>query len=62
MIKNGAKQSPHELVSCYGKIRYNSYEEAKRKNAAKYGLVKAYKCKHCEYYHVGRNPNYKAVS
>jgi hypothetical protein len=55
-IRAGAKQSPHELASCYGKIRHSTYEAAVKNNAQKIGLVKAYKCKHCPYYHVGRKP------
>ena len=58
-IRHNAKHKVDELVSCYGKIRYNPYEEAKTKNDFKYGLVKAYKCKHCKFYHIGRNQEYK---
>jgi len=55
-IRNGAKQSPHELASCYGKIRHSNYEAARTANANKIDFVKPYKCQHCPYYHVGRRP------
>lgn len=47
--------NPKELASCTGKIRHETYEKAKEKNKSKEGLVKAYKCSFCSYYHVGRN-------
>lgn len=54
--KKGRKlPNPKELASCTGKIRHSSYEEAKEKNSAKVGLIRAYKCLFCDYYHVGRN-------
>lgn len=53
-IRNGAKQSAHELASCYGKIRHSSYESAKKMNESKINFVKPYKCQHCPFYHVGR--------
>lgn len=58
-IAHGAKQTAHELASCYGKIRHNTYADAAKANQAKIGLVKPYKCTHCPYYHVGRRSSAK---
>lgn len=56
-VAKGSKYSVKELVACYGKIRYESYENAKRMNLSKIDKVKPYKCKYCIYYHVGRRKN-----
>lgn len=58
-IAKGAKQSPKELASCYGKIRHASYEAAKKANADKIDKVRPYKCKFCPFYHVGRRSSPK---
>lgn len=51
-----------ELASCYGKIRHSDYEAAKRANAQKIEFVKPYKCKFCDFYHVGRRPRQLVIS
>lgn len=51
-LRSGAR-NPKQLASCHGKIRYDkkaAHTEADNKPAN----VKAYKCKFCAYYHVGR--------
>lgn len=47
------KLSPHELASCYGKIRYSKQD---RESALlnRPPSVKFYKCQHCPYYHIGK--------
>lgn len=52
--KRGKHLNPKELAACYGKIRY-SKERAKAR-AEGVSTMKFYKCKFCEYYHVGRRP------
>lgn len=47
-IAKGDKHSAHELASCYGKIRHNTYADAIKANQAKIGLVKPYKSTHCK--------------
>lgn len=54
--KRGKHLNPKQLASCTGKIRHSTYEAAKSHNAQKGDAVKAYKCKFCPYYHVGRAP------
>lgn len=53
-VARGSKYQVKELVSCYGKIRHESYEAARQMNIHKIDKVKPYKCKFCAYYHVGR--------
>lgn len=45
---------PKELASCYGKIRYSSYADAKTAADTKPERVKAYKCRYCANYHIGK--------
>jgi len=47
-------RNPKYLASCYGKIRHSSYAEAKIAAQNTSSRVKAYKCKFCKNYHVGR--------
>ena len=51
--RSGGKVNPHYLASCYGKVRFDSFEDAKAA-ADKLGEAKAYKCQLCDYYHRGR--------
>lgn len=55
-IARGDKHTAHELASCYGKIRHNTYTDAVTANVIKIDFVKPYKCRYCPYYHVGRRP------
>jgi hypothetical protein len=52
-LKHGAKATPHELASCYGKIRYEKHEK-ERALEGRPSFIKFYKCKHCPYFHIGR--------
>lgn len=51
--KHGKKVDGFYLASCYGKVRYASYEETKIFIENLIGQ-KPYKCKFCNYYHHGR--------
>lgn len=53
-ISHGSNKSAKELASCFGKIRHNSYNDARDANKDKIDFVKPYKCQFCSYYHVGR--------
>ena len=53
MVNNGHKD-PKELASCYGKVRFNTYEDAKVQSDRKPEIVKPYHCKYCGKYHIGR--------
>lgn len=48
-------RNPKELASCTGKIRHKNYARAKAA-AEKIPNVRAYKCRFCDYYHIGRIP------
>lgn len=50
-----AKQavSPRYLASCYGKVRHTK-ESARAAAAEKPSIVRAYRCKYCPWYHIGR--------
>ena len=41
-------------VKCYGKIRYETAEEAQRKRGNSFLIP--YKCDYCPYWHIGRRP------
>lgn len=54
-IRRQVKQTgidPKEAASCYGKIRHDKREAYAR--AEGLSTMKAYKCKYCPYFHVGR--------
>lgn len=53
-LKRGSVQTPHELASCYGKIRHSTYAAAKEAASKKPSPVRVYKCKHCDFYHIGK--------
>jgi len=53
-LRRGGKETPHELASCYGKVRHATYEQAKAASLEKPHFVKPYKCQHCKFYHIGR--------
>ena len=42
------------------KIRYDSKQEAAKRNPGRYG--KPYPCKECGSYHVGHKPNRKSIA
>lgn len=48
-----------KLVSCDGKVRWSTKQQA-QEQAAKLDYrdrpMRAYKCAHCGYYHIGRAP------
>lgn len=52
--QNKEHKSPDYFASCHGKIRYDSFEQAQNASLEKPSIVKAYKCRHCAYYHIGR--------
>lgn len=51
LSKHGIRINPISLKACYGKVRYQTYNEAKKK--AGLLLCHPYKCKFCKYYHFG---------
>lgn len=51
--ERGIERNTKYLASCYGKVR-RTKEEAHREADNRPDIVKAYKCKFCEYYHIGR--------
>ena len=53
-ISAGCKYTAHQLASCFGKIKHDSYEKALENNKLKVSFVKPYHCKYCKKYHVGR--------
>lgn len=53
-LRRIGKETPHELASCYGKVRHENYEQAKAAASQKPHFVKPYKCVHCKFYHIGR--------
>ena len=48
------KNNVDKIRSCEGKLRHNTYAEAKAAAERLPGL-RAYKCRHCDYCHVGRS-------
>lgn len=53
MKKRDPKLNPRRAVSCLGKIRYDTYEQADQAARAAVNCH-AYKCDYCPYYHKGR--------
>ncbi len=53
MKLRSGNNNPKKLASCDGKIRYTK-EQAHKAAEEKPSFVKAYKCKFCSYYHIGR--------
>lgn len=45
--------NPKYLAACYGKIRHTK-ESAKKAASVKPDIVKAYHCKFCNNWHIGR--------
>lgn len=60
--KHGKKNrgNYHYYASCHNKLR-RSEEEAKE-ISKDIETMNAYKCKYCDYWHVGRNKKYKGGS
>lgn len=52
--KNSRVIDPKQLAACEGKIRHSKKEAYDR--AKEMGTTKAYRCRFCKYYHVGRKP------
>lgn len=52
--KRGKHLDPKKLASCYGKIRHSNEHAKARANGI--DTMKFYKCRFCDYYHVGRAP------
>lgn len=50
-------KNPKELASCYGKIRYDRLGAKQRADGI--STMKAYNCRFCDYWHVGRKPRAK---
>lgn len=44
----------HFLASCYGKVQFGSYEEAKQGAESLGSGATPYKCRYGEHYHRGR--------
>lgn len=51
---NKDHKSPDYYASCHGKIRHATYEEAAQAAAEKPSIVKPYKCRLGDHYHMGR--------
>lgn len=52
--RHGIHINSKELASCFGKVRYFCYKDAKIKVLTLVG-IKPYKCKYCKFYHFGHN-------
>lgn len=46
--------SPKYLAGCYGKVKHDSYEQARAAAEIKPSIVKPYKCQFGSHYHIGR--------
>lgn len=52
--KHGRKVNTKQLAACEGKVRWTKQEA--RQKAAMLIDTRAYKCRFCKNYHVGRKP------